>query len=61
MQKCREAHRQDHAPRTRDNALPHHWLISPAWCYALSAFDFLEKERRRLLERTLESIGDLEE
>jgi hypothetical protein len=60
MQKCREAHRQDHAPRAHDKALPHHWLISPAWSYALRTFDLLEKERLRSLKRSMETIGDVE-
>ena len=51
MQKCHEAHRQDHALPARDKALPHHWLISPAWRYALNTLDLLEKERQRSLER----------
>ena len=59
MQKCREAHRQGHAPPARDKS--HHWLISPAWRYALSTFDLLEKERRRSLEWTMERIDDVEE
>jgi len=61
MQKCREAHRQGHAPRARDKALSHHWLISPAWRYALNTLDLLEKERRRSLEWTMKRIGDVEE
>lgn len=61
MQKCREAHRQGHAPPARDKAHPHHWLISSAWCYALNTFDLLEMERRRSLTRTMETIGDVKE
>lgn len=60
MQKCREAHRQGHAPRPRDRT-PHHWLISPAWRYALNTLDLLEKERRRSSERNMERIDDDEE
>jgi hypothetical protein len=41
--------------------LPHHWLISPAWRYALSTFDLLEEEQRRSLARTRERIDDLKE
>ncbi len=59
MKKCREAHRQGHAPPARDKS--HHWLISPAWRYALSTFDRLEKERRRSLKRSMETIDDVEE
>jgi len=58
MQKCREAHRQGHAPPARDKALPHHWLISPAWRYALNTLDLLEKERRRPLIRPMETIEE---
>ena len=61
MQKSRGAHRQGHAPPARDKALPHHWLISPAWRYALNTLDLLEKERRRSLERTMETIDTVEE
>jgi hypothetical protein len=61
MQKCREAHRQGHATPARDKALRHHWLISPAWRYALSTFDLLEKERHRSLKRSMETIGDVKE
>jgi hypothetical protein len=61
MQKSRGAHRQGHAPPARDKALPHHWLISPAWRYALSTFDRLEKERRRSLKRSMETIDTVEE
>jgi len=61
MPKYREAHRQGPAPSARDRALTHHWLISPAWRYALSTFDLLEEERRRSLERTVERIDDLKE
>lgn len=56
MQKSRKTHRQGHASPARDKALPHHWLISPAWRYALSIFDLLEEERRRSLKQ---SNGDL--
>lgn len=58
MQKSRGAHRQGHAPPARDKSLPHHWLISPAWRYALNTLDLLEKERRRSLERTMETVGE---
>ena len=61
MQKSRGAHRQGHAPPARDKALPHHRLISPAWRYALNTLDLLEKERRRSLERTMETIDTVEE
>jgi hypothetical protein len=61
MQKCREAHRQGQAPPARDKALPHHWLISPAWRYALSTVDRLEKERHRSLKQSMETIGDIKE
>ena len=36
--------------------LPHHWLISPAWRYALNTLDLLEKERPRPLTRPMETI-----
>jgi hypothetical protein len=61
MPKYREAHRQGPAPSARDRALTHHWLISPAWRYALSTFDLLEKERRRSLKQSTEIIGDVKE
>ena len=61
MQKSRKAHRQDHVLPARNKALPHHWLISPAWRFALRTFDLLEKERRRSLKRSMETIGDVEE
>ena len=58
MQKSRGAHRQGHAPSARDKRSPHDWLISPAWRYALNTLDLLEKERRRSLERTMETVGE---
>jgi hypothetical protein len=61
MHKSREAHRQGHASSARRKALQHHWLISPAWRYALRTFDLLEKERRRSLKRSMQTIGDVEE
>ena len=61
MPKYREAHRQGHASSARRKTLRHHWLISPAWRYALTTFDLLEEERRRSLERTVERIDDLKE
>jgi len=61
MPKYREAHRQDPASSARRKTLRHHWLISPAWRYALTTFDLLEEERRRSLERTVERIDDLKE
>jgi hypothetical protein len=60
MQKCHEAHRQDHAPPARDKALPHHWLISPAWRYALNTLDLLEKEAP-FVGADMKRIGDVEE
>ena len=61
MPKYREAHRQGHASSARRKTLRHHWLISPAWRYALSTFDLLEKERRRSLKQSTEIIGDVKE
>ena len=52
MQKYRPAHHQGHVPLARHKALSRHWLISPAWRYALTTFDLLEEERHRSLERT---------
>ena len=43
MHKSREAPRQGHASLARRKTLQHHWLISPAWRYALSTFDLLEE------------------
>jgi len=61
MQKSRGAHRQGHAPPARDKRSPHDWLISPAWRYALNTLDLLEKERRRSLKRSMETIDTVEE
>jgi len=61
MQKYRKGRHQGHASPARDKALQHHWLISPAWRYALSTFDLLEEEQRRSLARTGERIDDLKE
>jgi len=61
MHKSRKAHRQGHASSARRKMLQHHWLITPAWRYALSTFDLLEEEQRRSLARTGERIDDLKE
>jgi len=61
MHKSRKAHRQGHASSARRKTLPQHWLISPAWRYALSTFDLLEEEQRRSVARTRERIDDLKE
>jgi len=61
MHKSRKAHRQGHASSARRKMLQDHWLITPAWRYALTTFDLLEEERRRSLERTVEWIDDLKE
>jgi hypothetical protein len=61
MQKYPKARHQGHASPARDKALPRHWLISPAWRYALSIFNLLEEERRRSLEWTMERIDDVKE
>jgi len=60
MQKYRPAHHQGHAPLARHRAPSRPWLISPAWRYALTTFDFLEDERRRSLART-EKSNEVEE
>lgn len=61
MHKSREAHRQGHASSARRKTFQRHWLISPAWRYALSTLNRLEKERRRSLEWTMERIDDVKE